>query len=190
MAHDGTGHDGLPEPREEDMPRLKLCEERIGYSFKDMRLLLAALTHASGAAHRLSSNERLEFLGDAILGAVACEMLYRRFPEYLEGDLTKIKSAVVSRQSCAKISEELRLEECLFLGKGMTTAPTLPSSLLSDVLESLIAAVYIDGGQQVAAEIDGSRYPAAWGRNKKEAEQRAASNALCQMAGDPIPFPE
>ncbi|MCG8586877.1 MAG: ribonuclease III, partial [Pirellulales bacterium] len=138
-------HDGLPEPHDDGLPRLTLCEERIGYSFKDKRLLLAALTHASGAQHRLTSNERLEFLGDAILGAVVCEMLYRQFPEYLEGDLTKIKSAVVSRQSCAKISNALGLEECLFLGKGMTTAPTLPSSLLSDVLESLIAALYLDG---------------------------------------------
>ncbi|MCG8585618.1 MAG: ribonuclease III, partial [Pirellulales bacterium] len=187
--------------------------------------------------------------GDAILGAVVCEMLYRQFPEYLEGDLTKIKSAVVSRQSCAKISNALGLEECLFLGKGMTTAPTLPSSLLSDVLESLIAALYLDGGSQiatefierhvgpeielaahgdlydnykstlqqlvqrehgttptyslidekgpdhskafqVAAEIDGSRFPPAWGRNKKEAEQRAAQNALSQLAGDPIPYME
>ena len=242
-------HDGLPEPREENLSKLTVCEERIGYSFKDKRLLLAALTHASGAQHRLTSNERLEFLGDAILGAVVCEMLYRRFPEYLEGDLTKIKSAVVSRQSCAKISDALGLEECLLLGKGMTTAPSLPSSLLSDVLESLIAALYLDGGQQVAtdfiekylapeidmavqgdlydnhkstlqqlvqreygttptyrlvdekgpdhskcfqvaAEIGESRYPPAWGRNKKEAEQRAAQNALSQLAGEEIPFLE
>ena len=65
-------------------------------------LLTAALTHASGALHRLASNERLEFLGDAILGAVVCELLYNQYPDYLEGDLTKIKSVVVSRQTAPK----------------------------------------------------------------------------------------
>ena len=81
------------------------CEQRIGYTFSDKDLLQAALTHASGAEHRLASNERLEFLGDAILGAVVCELLFHQYPEYLEGDLTEIKSIVVSRQTCAKISE-------------------------------------------------------------------------------------
>src|SRR5689334_9147480 len=96
------------------------CEERIGYVFRDKELLRSALTHASGAQHRLASNERLEFLGDAIFGAVVCEMLFHRFPRYLEGDLTKIKSVVVSRRTCAKISDELGLEEFLILGKGMS----------------------------------------------------------------------
>ena len=66
-----------------------------------------------GADHRLASNERLEFLGDAILGAVVCEQLFRKFPDYLEGDLTRIKSVVVSRRTCAKISAELGLEQFL-----------------------------------------------------------------------------
>ncbi len=76
----------------------------LGYRFSDLNLLQEALTHASGADHRLVSNERLEFLGDAILGAIVCDLLFRKFPEYLEGDLTKIKSIVVSRHTCAKIS--------------------------------------------------------------------------------------
>src|SRR5690242_7700235 len=122
------------------------CERRIGYVFKDKALLRSALTHASGAPHRLRSNERLEFLGDAILGAVVCELLYRQYPEHLEGDLTKIKSVVVSRQTCAKISEGLGLEKFLILGKGMTTSPHVPPSLLADVFESLVAAIYLDGG--------------------------------------------
>ncbi len=78
------------------------CERRIGYTFRDKTLLSAALTHASGAQHRLASNERLEFLGDSILGAIVCELLYVQYPDYLEGDLTKIKSIVVSRQTCAR----------------------------------------------------------------------------------------
>ena len=80
------------------------CEQELGYHFKDKGLLHAAPTYASGADHRLASNERLEFLGDAILGAVVCELLFNQYPEYLEGELTKIKSIVVSRQTCAKMS--------------------------------------------------------------------------------------
>jgi len=221
---------------------LASCEQRVGYVFSDKNLLQAALTHASGAEHRLASNERLEFLGDAILGAVVCEVLYRQFPEYLEGELTRIKSIVVSRQTCAKISESLGMQEFLILGKGMTTHPSVPSSLLADVFESMVAGIYLDGGSQaareflerfilpeielaaggvlgknyksllqqlaqrehgttpnyqlldekgpdhskcfkIAAQIGGIRYQAAWGRNKKEAEQLAARNALNEMAG-------
>ncbi|HTU24843.1 MAG TPA: ribonuclease III domain-containing protein, partial [Pirellulales bacterium] len=83
----------------EQAAQLEKCERRLGYEFHDKSLLMAALTHASGALHRLASNERLEFLGDAILGAVVCELLYYQYPDYLEGDLTKIKSVVVSRQT-------------------------------------------------------------------------------------------
>src|SRR5262245_14231073 len=75
-----------------DADRLERCQQRLGYSFRDPQLLESALTHASGADHRLSSNERLEFLGDAILGLVVCEQLFTRFPDQLEGDLTKLKS--------------------------------------------------------------------------------------------------
>ena len=128
------------------------CEQRVGYEFQDKGLLQAALTHASGAEHRLASNERLEFLGDAILGAVVCEVLFHQYPQHLEGDLTKIKSVVVSRQTCAKISESLGMQEFLILGKGMTTHPSVPPSLLADVFESLVAAIYLDGGNQAARD--------------------------------------
>jgi len=226
----------------------ELCQQRLGYRFRDRQLLEAALTHASGADHRLSSNERLEFLGDAILGAVICEQLYHQFPEQLEGDLTKLKSIVVSRQTCAKVSQALGLREFLILGKGMTTHPAVPPSVLSDVLESLIAAIFLDGGieparefilayigpeiesaasgdlganyksllQQfaqrehgvtptyhlldekgpdhskcfkIAAQIGRQRFASAWGSSKKESEQRAAHNAICQLRGEPVPYP-
>jgi len=218
------------------------CEERLGYQFRDRDMLLAALTHASGAETRLASNERLEFLGDAILGAVVCEMLYRRFPDSLEGEMTRIKSIVVSRQTCAKISEALGMQDWLILGKGMITSPTVPPSVLADVFESIVAAIYLDGGPeaartfikrhvapeivlasegdsgsnyksllqqlaqrehattpsyhlvdekgpdhskcfQIAAQIGRKQFPPAWGRNKKEAEQRAARNALTELTG-------
>jgi len=228
--------------------QLETCQRRIGYEFADINMLQAALTHASGAEHRLASNERLEFLGDAILGAVVCEILFRQYPDYLEGDMTKIKSIVVSRQTCAKISEALGMQEFLILGRGMITHPTVPPSLLADVFESLVAAIYMDGGDaparefvekyigpeielaaggelggnyksllqqmaqreygttptyqlldekgpdhskcfKIAARVGGNRFQAAWGRNKKEAEQRAARNALSELNSEPPPFP-
>ena len=222
------------------------CERVIGYAFRDRALLESALTHASGADHRLESNERMEFLGDAILGAVVCERLYRRFPEYLEGDLTKLKSVIVSRQTCAKLSQSLGLDQFMILGKGMTSTPGVPTSVFSDVFEALVAAIYLDGGieqvdrfidrtvdeeielaasgsvgdnyksqlQQVAqrdtgatpnyvlldeqgpdhskcflvaAQFGGKTYAAAWGRSKKDSEQRAAQNALCELRDEPPP---
>src|SRR5437867_2994639 len=100
-----------------DADILDECQQAIGYRFRQPDLLRASLTHASGADTRLASNERLEFLGDAVLGLVTCERLFLRFPDYQEGDLTKIKSVVVSRRTCARISRQLRLGDFLFLGK-------------------------------------------------------------------------
>src|SRR5438034_9120234 len=134
----------LTTDREADI--LEECQKSIGYQFRQPELLRAALTHASGANTRLASNERLEFLGDAVLGLVTCEQLFQRFPEYQEGDLTKIKSVVVSRRTCARISRDLNLGEFLFLGKGMSSSAAVPLSLLADVFESVVGAMYLDGG--------------------------------------------
>jgi ribonuclease-3 len=223
------------------------CQKAIGYQFRDPALLLAALTHASGANTRLASNERLEFLGDAVLGLVAVEQLYLRFPDYQEGDLTKIKSVVVSRRSCARFSRELTLGDFLILGRGMHVHTAVPANMLADVYESLVGAIFLDGGievarpfilrhlgpeielvaegahggnfksqlQQVAqrefnatpqyvlldekgpdhskcfkvaAQVGRHTYAGAWGRTKKEAEQRAAMNAYAQISGEPLPF--
>src|SRR5580658_9984139 len=128
------------------------CQKSINYRFRQPELLRAALTHTSGANTRLASNERMEFLGDAVLGLVTCEQLYLRFPDYQEGDLTKVKSAVVSRRTCARFSKELNLGDFLFLGKGMAGHHGMPSNLLADVYESLVAAIYLDGGLEAARE--------------------------------------
>ena len=223
------------------------CEAALGYRFQNRELLRNCLTHASGAKHRLASNERLEFLGDAILGVVVCELLYHRFPESTEGELTRIKSILVSRTTCARISATLGCDTFLLLGKGLSTHDKVPLSVTAAVIESLIAGVYLDGGlsaakeliervmepelemtiqlehgrnfksllQQhsqkifgstpiyrlldekgpdhskcfkVAAIIGSQCYAAAWGSNKKEAEQRAAQNALHELEGKEIPF--
>ena len=121
----------------------------LGYTFKNKNLLKESLTHASIADNRLNSNERMEFLGDAVLDLIVCEALYRRFPEYLEGDLTKVKSAVVSRRTCAEVSNETGLTDLLITGKGITSREQMPSSLAAAVYESVTAALYLDGGFDV-----------------------------------------
>ncbi len=133
-----------------DFTALHKCEELIGYRFKDPEILSLALTHASVAPTRLQSNERLEFLGDAVLGLVVCDELYRECASSMEGDMTKIKSAVVSRQTCAEIAEGLGVCSLLSLGKGMNKGGGPPQSIAAAVLESLIGAIYVDGGLEAA----------------------------------------
>ena len=133
-----------------DAEVLDECQNAIGYHFRQPDVLRAALTHASGANTRLASNERLEFLGDAVLGLVTCEQLFLRFPDYQEGDLTKIKSVVVSRRTCARIARQLNLGDYLFLGKGMNPHVAVPANMQADVYESLVAAIYLDGGLEAA----------------------------------------
>src|SRR5437763_6570632 len=111
---------------------LEDCQQAIEYRFGRPELLRAALTHTSGANTRAASNERLEFLGDSVLGLVTCEQLFLRFPDYQEGDLTKLKSVVVSRKTCAAFSAELGLGSFLFMGKGVSLYGELPSNMLAD----------------------------------------------------------
>jgi len=125
------------------------AEQILGYTFKNPNLLKESLTHSSVADNRLDSNERMEFLGDAVLDLVVCEALYLRFPEYFEGDLTKIKSAVVSRRTCAEVSNETGLTDLLITGKGISSREHMPSSLAAAVYESITAALYLDGGFEV-----------------------------------------
>ncbi|NQU74766.1 MAG: ribonuclease III [Planctomycetes bacterium] len=127
------------------------CQNLLAYKFKDIELLRQALIHASLAATRLKSNERMEFLGDAVLGLVICEKLYKDHNRYLEGRLTKIKSVVVSRHMCSEVTDELGLSEMLQVGKGFDFKE-LPESITAGVLESVIGAIYLDGGLEPARE--------------------------------------
>jgi len=129
---------------------LQQIEQLIEYNFKNRNLLAGALTHASAVDNRLLSNERLEFLGDAVLGAVICLTLYERFPNYLEGDLTKIKSRLVSRRTCATVARGLGLHKHLNIGKGMTGSRALSGSLAAGLFEAIVAALYVDGGIEAA----------------------------------------
>ncbi|GJQ58112.1 MAG: ribonuclease III [Candidatus Scalindua sp. AMX11] len=126
--------------------KLTECQEQLGYFFENIRLLENALTHTSFKTHYNPSNERLEFLGDAVLGMVISEYLFNRFPDYSEGKLTKIKSVVVSRMTLAKVGIELNLTQYISVGKGLMSTSILPKSLIANVLEAIIAAIYLDGG--------------------------------------------
>jgi ribonuclease-3 len=124
----------------------------LGYAFHDSSLLREALTHASTAHRREQSNERMEFLGDAVLDLVVSEHLYRRYPHAMEGELTKIKSEVVSRRVCAQVSQELDLDSLLNLSKSFSTRQPIPRSVAAAVLESILAAIYLDGGLEAARD--------------------------------------
>ncbi len=126
------------------------AEEILGHHFDNPSLLRTALTHSSIANTRLESNERLEFLGDAVLGLVVCEELFRRHPDWLEGDLTKVKSAVVSRRTCAQVSDEMGFAHLLSLGNGIEAQHALPVSVRAAVFEALIGAMLLEGGFDLA----------------------------------------
>jgi ribonuclease-3 len=219
---------------------LHQIEQILEHTFSNGVLLTKAFTHSSAVDNRLDSNERLEFLGDAILSTVICQKLFEEFNHYAEGELTKMKSMLVSRGTCAKVARGLGLPKHLIVGKGMVSSKALPTSLAAGLLEAVIAAIYIDSGfeaarafilrnfsdlieqidseeahgnyksllQQHAQEqfamapvyvlldekgpdhnkcfesevvIDQRHFPSAWGQNKKEAEQKAAHNALVEL---------
>jgi len=143
----------LPDSRQEtimDAQTVRRIEEALGYQFKNPQLLAEAFLHASAADDRRRSNERLEFLGDAVLSLVVCQTLFERFPDYLEGDLTKIKSRLVSRKTCAELANQLGLPAHMQLGRGMESSRALVGSIAAASLESAIAAIYLDGGMEAA----------------------------------------
>lgn len=129
---------------------LSQAQSALGYAFKDPAILRHALKHASVTESRLASNERLEFLGDSVLGLVVCHRIYEKFPKLLEGEMTKIKSLAVSRHVCCDIARQLGLPRFLEMGKGMQDNGEVPASLAAAALEAVIAAIYIDGGWQAA----------------------------------------
>ncbi len=139
------------------MPNLKKFQEKIGYEFKDESLLRQALTHSSYANEKhlkkLSDNERLEFLGDAVLELVSSECLFGEYPKLTEGQLTKLRASIVCEPTLADCTKELDLGTYLLLGKGEDlTGGRNRKSILSDALEAVIGAIYLDGGFANAKE--------------------------------------
>ena len=131
-------------------------EKKIGYSFSDRELLITALTHKSFAqkSDKKINNERLEFLGDSILGFCVAEYLFENYKELPEGQLTKIRSLVVCENALYKIANEIELGKYLRLGWGeeQSNGRNRPS-ILSDAMEALFAAIYLDGGSDAARNV-------------------------------------
>lgn len=126
-------------------------EERLGHQFADASLLEAALTHRSA---RGVHNERLEFLGDAILGLVVADELYRRRPRLNEGELTRARAALVRAEALGEVGAELGVGELLNLGEGaLKTGGHRRASILGDAVEALVGAVYVDGGFEAARAV-------------------------------------
>lgn len=147
---------------------VKKFEKLIQYTFSNKALLKRALTHSSCANERrlnkLSNNERLEFLGDAVLELVTSEFIYLNNPDMLEGDMTKLRASFVCEQTLALCAREINLGEYILLGKGEDlTGGRERNSIISDAMEALIGAIYLDGGfanakefinQYILADID------------------------------------
>ena len=134
---------------------IKDLEKAIGYQFGNISLLQNALTHSSYANERyhnsLMSNERLEFLGDSILGMVVAEHLYRNFPDRPEGELTRMRADMVCERALAEVANRLSLGQHLMLGHGEERfGGRSRDSILADAVESVIAATYVDGGMDAA----------------------------------------
>ena len=137
---------------------IKDLETAIGYRFRDIQLLQNALTHSSYANERwhnsLLSNERLEFLGDSILGMLVAEYLYRNFPDRPEGELTRMRADMVCEQTLAAAANKIGMGEHLLLGHGEERfGGRSRNSILADAMESVIAACFLDGGIQAALKV-------------------------------------
>ncbi len=126
-------------------------EGLIGHRFADRTLLARALTHSSLRGPEMPCNERMEFLGDSILGMVVASHLFATMPDHQEGDLTRIKSAVVSRSTIGAVCREMDLGPHIGLGKGISSRKRLPLSIFANVYEALIAAVFLDAGMEAAS---------------------------------------
>ena len=134
---------------------IKDLEAAIGYRFRNITLLSNALTHSSYANefwhNSLMSNERLEFLGDSVLGMVVAEYLYKKFPHRPEGDLTRMRADMVCEQALAGVADRLNLGSHLLLGHGEEqNGGRKRDSILADAVESVIAACFLDGGMEAA----------------------------------------
>lgn len=223
--------------RPEHEPVVTHLEMRVGHKFARPELAIQALTHSSAKEVDLPCNERLEFLGDSIIGQIVSEFLFDHFPRYEEGDLSTMKSIIVSAKTLAEIARDLEIEKVIILGRGLTEKRNLPRSILCNAFEAVVAALYLDGGMtltrtfvldrirpkidlilkdeheknyksilqnyaqrtlstiptykvmketgpdhkkmfQVVVELDVRTYGPAWGANKKDAEQKAAKQAL------------
>ena len=153
----------VPKIHPEEKKRLRALEKSLGYSFRKKGILKQALTHKSFANEKRlpasSHNERLEFLGDAVLELAVSEYLMERYPRFSEGDLSKLRASIVNEKQLAGIARGLKLGDYLFLGRGEEqTSGREKSSLLADGFEALLGGIYLDGGYKKGSQIVRKHY--------------------------------
>lgn len=173
------------------MGALDRLAERIGHDFRSPRLLERALTHSSFAAgrDRVHDYERLEFLGDRILGLVIAEMLFNRFPHMNEGELALRLNALVRKETCAEVARDLDLGDHLRLGSGeLSAGGREKTAILANVCEAVVAAIYLDGGLDAARAFIGR----AWARAIETVDElakdpKSALQEWAQARGFPPP---
>jgi ribonuclease-3 len=177
----------------EPVDQLDALEQRIDYRFRDRAILQRALSHRSWCAEHggHESNERLEFLGDSVLGLVVTDDVFGRFPHLPEGQLSEVRAGVVNARALADVAAEMSLGDCLLLGKGEDGGGgRLKQSILADALEALIAAVYLDGGLEHATRLVLARFgarigEAATGPGGRDYKTRLQELAAARNVGRP-----
>jgi ribonuclease-3 len=175
---------------------LEEVQHRLGYRFQRPALLLQALTHTSylneSGQVGEADNERMEFLGDAVLNLVTSEYLLTAFPDAAEGELSKLRARLVSEETLAGVARRLRLGEALRLGKGETlTQGSHKPSILADALEAVLAGIYLDGGFQAAARFITANFSeelAACDRaDRRRADFKTDLQEVCQRKFETLP---
>jgi ribonuclease-3 len=130
---------------------IKLLQERLGYTFQKPDLLMQALTHRS---HSKKNNERLEFLGDSVLNCTVAEMLYERYGDLDEGDLSRVRANLVKQQALYEIAQALQLSDCLRLGEGeLKSGGFKRPSILADSFEAIVGAIFLDSGFESSKKV-------------------------------------
>lgn len=175
-------------PSDETLGRL---EERLGYRFEARDLLVRALVHASAKTPHVQSNDRLEFLGDAVVGLIAGDYLFRNFPHLAEGAMSPTRAQVVSRASLATVARRLGLEHFVVVGKMFPCPEAIAPSVLSSAFEALIGAVYLDGGFEVAGRValghlEAGLRDAALEPGRTDFKSKLGQYAMKNLGGPPL----
>jgi len=170
--------------------RIEECESLVGHEFEDRSLLQRALTHASAVEDTEDSNERLEYLGDAIADAAVAEMLYRHSETLTEGEMTAARADVASRATMARVAGRMGLKEHLGVGNGMPPREQWPRSLAANVYEAVVGAVFLDGGYDAARDFVRGTLGPEVNRAVSEGGARDYKSALQEaVQADGLPAP-
>ena len=167
---------------------LAALEASLGHTFRDRAALVTALTHIGAAPSRPESYQRLEFLGDRVLGLAIADMLYAAFPESDEGDLSRRLADLVRRESCAEVAHEWGVAPHIRLAPGERASATLRQAILGDVCEAIIGAVYLDAGFEPAAALVQRAFAARMQAPRRLRDAKTTLQEWAQAKGLAVPL--